>query len=487
MNDWFEAEQLIERAHEHYEHGRWEEAETALREALALNPYRPEWHFNLGLTLEAAGRYAEAARAFKDCYALESDDPQVLLAIGLNLLRCDEVRESIEWFEKAYKADPRNTQSLVRRIEAYTLLGEHEQAEVMFYLSQQQDPHNAEALAAMADSLLARKLTDKAVWCLREAAGYDPSLPGIHSKLAHAYAATGRLERARQLYLRELRSDPGDIDTLLDLGELLAEMNRLGEAGEKFRRVLELEPDNIDAHFQLAELARRENNLTAALEHFDIVLRLDATFPGARRRLAMMLLSAPDAGVREQSSLRVRELLDAELKDVDQEWEHAAGARDQGRPGERGVPAVRAAEDLHELAQVLLDAGRAADAKRVLSRLLQTSTTDIEAMHLFAVACFALGTANDRAAGIEACRGVLRLDPRFVPAIHNMAVAYTQMRQWNRARYWVRQGLRLEPDDAALKRLRMRLRLCVFADLWAGAVFIARALNPMRPERPMHT
>ena len=82
---------------------------------------------------------------------------------------------------------------------------------------------------------------------------------------------------------------------------------------------------------------------------------------------------------------------------------------------------------------------------------------------------------------------MLRLDPRFVPAIHNMAVAYTQMRQWNRARYWVRQGLRLEPDDAALKRLRMRLRLCVFADLWAGAVFIARALNPMRPERPMHT
>ena len=81
--------------------------------------------------------------------------------------------------------------------------------------------------------------------------------------------------------------------------------------------MLELEPDNIDAHFQLAELARRENNLTAALGHFDIVLRLDATFPGCPQASGDDAAELPRRGCA--SSRRcVRELLDAEIKDVDQ-------------------------------------------------------------------------------------------------------------------------------------------------------------------------
>jgi tetratricopeptide (TPR) repeat protein len=460
MNDWFEAEHHIERAHEHYENGRWDEAETELREALALNPYRPEWHFNLGLTLDAA-------KAFRDCHTLESEDPQVLLLIGTNLMRAGEVRGSIEWFEKAHKSDATNVQSLVKRIEAHAMLGEHEQAEVMFYMSQQVDARNAEALAAMADSLLARNLVDKAVWCLREAASLDPSIPGVHSKLAHAYASTGRLERARQLYLRELRADPGDIDTLLDLGCLLRDMNRAQEAGEKFRRVLEIEPDNADAHFYLAELCERSGDLSGGLEHYDVVLRLDASFPGARRRLARMLLNARDERVRDHGVLRVRELLDAEVALAEAQTDQEV---------------VASSDELYELAQTLMDAQRPDEARRVLRRALDCRPNDIQAMHLYSVACFTLG-GRQREQGIEACRGVLRLDPRFVPAIHNMAVAYSQMRHWKRARYWVRQGLRIEPEDAALRRLRLKLRLALGLEAWHALRFMARTLNPLRPTR----
>ncbi|MCA9310693.1 MAG: tetratricopeptide repeat protein, partial [Phycisphaerales bacterium] len=71
MNDWFEAEQHYERAHEFYEAGRWDEAESELRQALALNPYRAEWHFNLALTLEAAGRFEAAIRALEDAHRLD--------------------------------------------------------------------------------------------------------------------------------------------------------------------------------------------------------------------------------------------------------------------------------------------------------------------------------------------------------------------------------------------------------------------------------
>ncbi|MCA9307779.1 MAG: tetratricopeptide repeat protein, partial [Phycisphaerales bacterium] len=172
----------------------------------------------------------------------------------------------------------------------------HDQAEVMFYQALQYEGDHALAYSSIAESLLDRRDFDRAIYCFREAAAIDPALPRVHARLAFAYAETGRQERARQLYLRELRDHPGDIDTLLDLGCLLLDMNRLGEASEKFRRVLELESDNPDAHFHLGELALRRRNLRDAHAAFRLVIRLDPTYPEARRRLASLLLDENEVG-----------------------------------------------------------------------------------------------------------------------------------------------------------------------------------------------
>ncbi|HVZ31965.1 MAG TPA: tetratricopeptide repeat protein, partial [Polyangiaceae bacterium] len=437
MNDWFDAEGHVERAHEAYEEGRWDDAERALREALSLNPYRAEWHFNLGLTLEQAGRFDDAVRAFTDCHELDKEDPQVLMMIGVNLLRVDKPAQSIEWFQLACKADASAAGPYVHQIEAYTRLGEHEQAELMFYMAQQLNPKDAGAYANLADSLLARALHDKAVWCLREAAHLDPSLPKIHSRLAEAYASTGRTERARQLYLRELRNDPGDIDTLLDLGCLLVEMNRWQDAGEKFRRVLEMESDNTQAHYYLADLAERQGQFESAVEQFSVVLKLDASFVGARRRLAALFLrrATPTAA---SDLAAARELLSEDVTDY------------QTDPS-RFIP-----EDLDALGRVLLDAEMPKEAQRVLEALVLQRPLDAQAWHLFSVALY---KGEDRVLGTRAGRRALRLDRSHLPALHNLAVAYAAERRWTRARACVRRALKADHDNPGMRRLRIRLGL----------------------------
>jgi len=441
MGDWFDAEQHIERAHEFYEAGRWDDAETELREALSLNPYRSEWHFNLGLTLEAAGRYADAASAFRDAHELEPKDAPSALLVGVNHLRAGQLRESIPWLEAAHKLEPEDAASLVYRIEAFARLGDHDQAELMFYLAQELNPKDAMAYAMLADSLLTRGLHDKAVWCLREAAQYDSTLPHIHSRLAEAYAATGRLERARQLYLRELRQNPGDIDTLLDLGCLLAEMNRSQEAGEKFRRVLEIEPDNAPAHYYLGGLAERQGQIDDALAQFDVVLRLDADFPGVRRRLAAIRLGR---GARASGdAAAARELLAAEFREF-------------------GISGARwSVEDLEELGTLLLDAKMASEAREVYEAIVLRKPGAADALHSLAVSCFHSG---DRARGIELSREVVKLNPKHVGALHNLAVAFFDERNLTRARYWARLASLVEPEDAALRRLRLKLWVFAMGD-----------------------
>jgi tetratricopeptide (TPR) repeat protein len=439
MNDWMDAEHHVERAHELYDAGRWDEAETELRRALFLNPYQAEWHFNLGLTLEAAGRHADAASAFERCFELHSADSDrdanSALLVGVNLLRSGQAEAAMAWLDRAEEIEPLSVAPFVHRVEALGELGRHEQAEEAFYLGQQIDPDHAELYASMAHVLTLRGDHERSVWCLREAARLDPELPRVRARLARAYANSGRLERARQLYVRELREDPGDVDTLLDLGELLMDMHRLVEAGEKFRRVLEIEPDHADAHHLLGELAEREGRTADALVQYDVVLRLDAAYPGARRRLAKVML---DRG-REEDLPRVRDLLRRELREAAAE-SHAV------------------ADEFEELGRLMLDAGVAADAIKAY-----------RGHHGMSVALLEVGRTAD---GIEEARRALALQPRFVPAMHNLALAHLREHRWVRARYWVRQALRIEPEDPALRRLRLNLRLHSFYGIasWARRI-----------------
>lgn len=452
MSDWHDAEHHVERAHAAFEAGRWEEAESELRAALSRDPYQPEWLFNLGLTLDAAGRHAEAADAFRTAFEVGGDtEAQSALMVGVSLLRDDRPREALEWFERAATLNPDEPEALVHRIDAHARLNEHEQAEVAFYLAQQIAPEHADAYAAMADSLLDRGEHERAIWCLREAARLDPELPRVHARLAEAYAATGRSERARQLYVVELRRDPGDVDVMLDLGSLLVEMHRLTEAEEKFRRVLELRPDHAGAHYELGELALKQGDHAAALRQFDVVVRLDPQFPGAQRRLADALLRRNGTG----DGARARELLLADLR------------------AHRAEPGRTHSDDLVDLGELLLDAARPDLAEPVFDEALARNPGDAELYHLRSVARLRCGRIED---GIADARAALERDAGLLAAMHNLALANLELGRWLRARYWVRRARQVDPDDPPLRRLRLKLRVRALAELarWMWRVTLGR-------------
>ena len=67
--------------------------------------------------------------------------------------------------------------------------------------------------------------------------------------------------------------------------------------------------------------------------------------------------------------------------------------------------------------------------------------------------------AGDRAGGITASRRVLRLDPRCVTAMHNLALAALEEDRLRVAAGWIRRGLRIDRHDEGLRRLRVRLWL----------------------------
>jgi len=489
MNDWVDAEHHVELAHEHYDAGRWDEAEVELRQALSLNPYQTEWQFNLGLTLEAAGRYESAFEAFAQCSKLHvehaSPDANSTLLAGVNLIRASKPEAALRWLDAAEKIEPMNVAIVVHRIEALTDLERYEDAEEAFYVGQQVDPEYPELYAVMGETLQRAEHHERAVWCLREAARLDPGLPRVRAHLASAYARLGRLERSRQLYLQELRVDPGDPETLLDLGDLLVDMHRYTEASEKFRRVLELFPDNADAHFSLAELAELEGRLADALIHFDVVLRIDKDYATARTRLAKTLLQRG----REEDLPRVRDLLSKEINTLERAdigevgvlvevKKIGASGTVEAPTGAKSASMGDGEEELEELGRTLVEAGMLKQATRVYMMLLAVAPSSHKALHGLSVSALEGG---DYDAGIDAAKRSLEFRPSFVPAMHNLVLAYYRQGQYIRARYWLTQAMRHDPDDVQLRRLRMRLRVrTVFGALtWISSRF-ERVTRPVR-------
>ncbi len=440
MSEWFEAENHVERAHQFYEQGRWDDAVRELRAALASDPYQAEWHFNLALTLEAAGRHAEASRAFARVVELNPEDAQAALLAGVNALDADDASRAIHWLEQAERLAPNDPSSYIHRIRAYSRLGDHEQAETMFYLAQGLDPERADLYFEMGEALLDRRAFERALWCLREATRLDGTLPRLHARLAEAMAGTGRHERARQLYMRALRDDPGDLEVLLDLGDLLVQMGRLDEADEKFRRVLELQPDHIDAHFALGDLAARRGDLGTALRRFEVVLRLDAGYAEARRRVAGLILDGVHSGDTEPA----QRLLRMDLRDF------------------ADTPDRFDDESLRQLVELLVDARLAREARPVARTLVERRPQDPACWHLLSVTLFLSGDLDE---GVEAATRSIELDPRNFLAAHNLAYASLLRGCWVRARYWLRRGLAINPEDPGLRRLRSRIRLALVREM----------------------
>lgn len=429
MNDWLDAEGHAERAFEMFERGRWAEAEMELRKALSLNPAHAEWHFNLGLTLEAAGRDTEALGCYERTIELLPTEVEPLVAAGIVANRLERYADAVRWFDRALRLDVHCEPAYANKMQSHLRLGEHDDVEATYYLAQQalEDP-SPNCLAVVAESLMERDIHERAGWCLREALRISPNMPRLRARLGAVFASTGKPHRALQMYLRDLRDDPGNIDTLLDYGELLIDLGRLPEAADKFRRVLEIEPANVDAHALLGQIALRSEQYDQAYVEFELVARLDPEYLQNKVNLADVLL-------------RRGQVDDARVSLID--------ALDQLYRCDDNVEV--ATSELRRLGNLLIKAAMPDRATKVLELAFDRNA---DLWRCLALARFQSG---DRDGGCAASRKAVRLDPNCVLSMHNLALAAIEDGKLIIAATWIRRGLRVDRHDDGLRQLRTRL------------------------------
>jgi tetratricopeptide (TPR) repeat protein len=431
MDEWNQAEQHAQRAHQLYEMGQWDKALAELRLALAFDPNQSDWHFGMGLTLDALQRFDEAIASYERVIKLRGEDVETLLYLGVDLVRTDHPRRAIEQFERAAAIDPHCHGAFCHRILAHARLGEHDEAEVMFYLAKQMVDECPACYDHLAQSLEARGMLERALWCWQQSLKLEPHFPDVHLNLARVHRRLDQPDRSQAAYLGQLRETPGDIQTILELGDLLVSMEQYGQAAEKFRRVLELDNRVAQAHLALGRISLMMGHFDAALTELRTADQLDASIPGVHLAIAQLMFRRGD---RQRALSHLRIELDRTGHGPNETLDIAGLAVELRNPA---------------IAIELLDTLLAGPDALRLSRI------DLAAAYMCRGGALLL--MGQTTSCLRDCRRSLKITPENYLAMQNLALVYTDLHRFKRAGMFLRRAAAIRPDSPDLLQLRVHL------------------------------
>ena len=156
--------------------GRFKEAETHLRRAIALNPQARSAHLNLGVVLYKQGRYEEALAPARAAAEQRPDHFQAHANLGSVLIELGRFEEAEQPLHRALAINPRHVETLYSFA---TLRLEQQRYDEMLQLLQRLialEPNDAEAHVSMGVALYYLGRSDEALQRFDHALSLDPTL-----------------------------------------------------------------------------------------------------------------------------------------------------------------------------------------------------------------------------------------------------------------------------------------------------------------------
>jgi len=235
--------------------GRNQEAETALAQAVELDPRNDKAWINLGTARRRLGRSAEAAEAFRRAHQLAPDNPQALNNLAIAYMDAKDWVSAVGLLAGAAPRfdDPKIWLNLGR---AQAGMGNVGGALSSYEAAIRTDPNDGEGVASAAAIDLAR----------------------FHLERGEAGRALGRAEQAVAL-----RGDSVDAWSYRGLAQKA--LGDLGAARESFERARQLDPTRAEVHNNLGSVYYDERQLDLAEAAFRRALEIDPGFTEARENL----------------------------------------------------------------------------------------------------------------------------------------------------------------------------------------------------------
>lgn len=149
------------------------------------------------------------------------------------------------YFEKAYSKH---------------MAGNRQSARMLYERIIKRNPMHIDATYMLGTLLAESGVLELGLMYLKSAAKLKPDSPMIYSNLGHVYLKLGKLDQARDCYLRSLKLNPQDPGILFNLGTVFHQQGKLEQAASYIENSLEIKPDFPSAYILLSNIYREQNH-----------------------------------------------------------------------------------------------------------------------------------------------------------------------------------------------------------------------------------
>ncbi|MGQ0538650.1 MAG: tetratricopeptide repeat protein [Gemmatimonadaceae bacterium] len=256
------SEEYDERAHHHYNEGKYDEALSVLREGLAIYPNSVELHVGVGYARLARDEFAWARKAFEQALVLDAEHEDALAGLGETLLRFGEAEAAIKSFRKTLELGYEDDLELMLQIgRALFREGFVDESREFFDAAVRQAPESAEAVALVGYAQHRLGNDVAAIATLRRALQLDDDHAEARIYLGNIHYDRGEYDLALYHLDRTAPEDHWDELGIVRLIELKKSMHRFRDDDPRLKvwdeRLSDLEtpPDALDELF--AEIEQR--------------------------------------------------------------------------------------------------------------------------------------------------------------------------------------------------------------------------------------
>lgn len=264
---------------------RLDEALTAARKAVELEPLNADRFLQLALVYWARGQQAEGEAASRKAIEIDPGYPEAYDGLAVDIIG----RLGGRLPEDPTDAQPEELAIDRWRDRPADELAIIAEAERLSRRAVELNPNGASASVNLGNILLLRGAVEEAELILRKAIELDPNgqAASAYNSLAYRFAGWGiRLDDALQFAHRAVQLAPEGwaFDTLATVHFRRGEWD---QAEAAWKKCLELAgpPSDPSAWFHLGKVSERKNQISAAITAYEEALRLRPNYPEASRAL----------------------------------------------------------------------------------------------------------------------------------------------------------------------------------------------------------
>ena len=376
--------------------------------------YIPVW-MELAKLSAAEKKYDEAAAFLNKLLARDPDNfdalmlgAQVKLAQG----NITEATTDLERMSQIYKQASRVYYQLAI---AYVAGNENDKAAASLKKALALDANFPEAILLQAKLEIQNGEVDAAIASLKQLIQQHPKIVQSQLLLADAYRDQGSLTDALGIYRQLAAAYPKSFEIPLAMGDIFLQQKENGEARKAFTKALELVPDNLIALEKLVNLDLMEKQYAAALQQVEPQLKKNPKLAAPHIFQAQIFMSQGDTNQAEASLFKAIEL-QPELE----------------------TPYVL-------LARIYMGSNQNEKALAEFQIAAAKNTNDVAALLM-------IGIINNEEKNYQAARDayekLLVLDPKFNPALNNLAYLYSEyLNDLDRAYELAQRARGLLPND----------------------------------------